>query len=78
MCPEDLKLLVDMGHEVGSHGVSHTSLSTMPQPMVRELRISRSKIAEWTERKWKPLLIPIAGSAALSPYGFNKQDIVLD
>ena len=59
MCPEDLKLLVDMGHDVGSHGVSHTSLSTMSQPMVeRELRISRSMIAKWTGKEVETFAYP--------------------
>jgi peptidoglycan/xylan/chitin deacetylase (PgdA/CDA1 family) len=49
MGPEDLKLLVKMGHEVGSHGVSHISFSAMSmQQAIRELEHSKKRIAEWT------------------------------
>jgi peptidoglycan/xylan/chitin deacetylase (PgdA/CDA1 family) len=49
MRPEDLQLLVKLGHEVGSHGISHISLSAMPMKQaIRELELSRQQIAQWT------------------------------
>jgi glycosyltransferase involved in cell wall biosynthesis/peptidoglycan/xylan/chitin deacetylase (PgdA/CDA1 family) len=49
MRPEDLKKLVEMGHEVGSHGMFHTSLQSMtPESAREELSTSRAAIAEWT------------------------------
>jgi peptidoglycan/xylan/chitin deacetylase (PgdA/CDA1 family) len=47
--PEDLQALVKLGHEVGSHGVSHINLSAMSMKQaMRELDLSRQRIAEWT------------------------------
>jgi glycosyltransferase involved in cell wall biosynthesis/peptidoglycan/xylan/chitin deacetylase (PgdA/CDA1 family) len=52
MGPEDLKLLVDLGHEVGSHGISHISLSTVTRKVAeKELNLSRRKIYEWTGKE---------------------------
>jgi peptidoglycan/xylan/chitin deacetylase (PgdA/CDA1 family) len=49
MHPEDLKRLVDLGHEVGSHGISHISLSLLSQRAAeRELALSRQQIFKWT------------------------------
>jgi len=49
MHPEDLKLLVGLGHEFGSHGVSHISFGAMSIQMAkRELEVSREKIVDWT------------------------------
>ena len=52
MRPEDLKLLVDLGHEVGSHGISHTGFSALSQRMAdRELKRSKEKIVQWTSKE---------------------------
>jgi len=49
MSPMDLKTLVELGHSVGSHGISHISISSMPRPRaLKELKQSRQKIAAWT------------------------------
>ncbi len=49
MRPEDLRNLAGLGHEVGSHGLFHTSLQAMsPESARKELVSSRSMIAEWT------------------------------
>jgi hypothetical protein len=49
MRPEDLKKLVALGHEVGSHGLFHASIhSVMPESARRELTASRAMISEWT------------------------------
>jgi peptidoglycan/xylan/chitin deacetylase (PgdA/CDA1 family) len=49
MQPEDLQVLAKLGHEVGSHGVSHISLSAMSMKQaMRELELSRQRITEWT------------------------------
>jgi peptidoglycan/xylan/chitin deacetylase (PgdA/CDA1 family) len=49
MSPEDLKNLVNLGHEVGSHGVFHTSIHSLsPDSAQRELMTSRSMITAWT------------------------------
>lgn len=49
MQPQDLQALVKLGHEVGSHGISHISLSAMPvKHAIRELELSRQQITEWT------------------------------
>jgi peptidoglycan/xylan/chitin deacetylase (PgdA/CDA1 family) len=47
--PQDLQSLVKLGHEVGSHGISHISLSAMSiKQAIRELELSRQQITEWT------------------------------
>lgn len=52
MRPEDLKLLIDIGHEVGSHGISHISLSAATRKAAeKELNLSRRRIYEWTGKK---------------------------
>jgi peptidoglycan/xylan/chitin deacetylase (PgdA/CDA1 family) len=49
MRPEDLQSLVNMGHEVESHGVSHISISAMSRQQVfRELEESKQRIVDWT------------------------------
>jgi peptidoglycan/xylan/chitin deacetylase (PgdA/CDA1 family) len=49
MQKEDLKLLTDLGHEIGSHGYSHMKLSFLSrQAAHRELTLSMRQIAEWT------------------------------
>jgi glycosyltransferase involved in cell wall biosynthesis/peptidoglycan/xylan/chitin deacetylase (PgdA/CDA1 family) len=49
MRPEDLKELVALGHEVGSHGLFHASIhSMMPESARRELTASRAMISGWT------------------------------
>jgi glycosyltransferase involved in cell wall biosynthesis/peptidoglycan/xylan/chitin deacetylase (PgdA/CDA1 family) len=48
MGPEDLRRLVQLGHEVGSHGVSHISLQALPESHARwELAESRRDLFEW-------------------------------
>ncbi len=52
MRPEDLKSLIDFGHEVGSHGVSHISLGVVTKKVAeRELSLSRRRIYEWTGKE---------------------------
>jgi glycosyltransferase involved in cell wall biosynthesis/peptidoglycan/xylan/chitin deacetylase (PgdA/CDA1 family) len=49
MQKEDLRLLTDLGHEVGSHGQSHIKLSFLSQQAAhRELTLSMRQIEEWT------------------------------
>ena len=61
MSVEDLRHLRDAGHEVGSHGVQHLSLSAVTADRAREELVgSRETLAEWLGKK--PL-----GSAY--PYG---------
>jgi glycosyltransferase involved in cell wall biosynthesis/peptidoglycan/xylan/chitin deacetylase (PgdA/CDA1 family) len=50
--PEDLKLLTELGHEIGSHGVSHVGLGAVSKSMAdRELSDSRSLISQWTSKE---------------------------
>ena len=61
MTVEDLRELRRLGHEVGSHGVSHVSLTAVSHlRATRELGVSRSRLAEWLGE-------PVAGFAY--PYG---------
>ena len=49
MRPMDLRALVELGHSIGSHGISHVSISSMPRlRALKELKQSRQKIAAWT------------------------------
>jgi len=49
MRPEDLQTLVKMGHEVGSHGISHIGLNSMSrQQATRELERSGQRLRQWT------------------------------
>jgi peptidoglycan/xylan/chitin deacetylase (PgdA/CDA1 family) len=49
MGPEDLQTLVKLGHEIGSHGVSHIGLGSMSRGRVtRELEQSAQRIGQWT------------------------------
>ena len=49
MRPEDLRGLVEMGHEVGSHGISHIGIRSMSrQRAIRELKRSAQRIGQWT------------------------------
>ena len=49
MRPEDLQTLVKIGHEVGSHGISHIGISSMSrQRATRELEWSAQRIRQWT------------------------------
>jgi glycosyltransferase involved in cell wall biosynthesis/peptidoglycan/xylan/chitin deacetylase (PgdA/CDA1 family) len=49
MQPRDLKALKDLGHSIGSHGISHVSLSSMPRERaLKELKQSRQRIGAWT------------------------------
>jgi len=49
MRPEDLQTLVKLGHEVGSHGISHIGISAMSrQRATRELEGSAERIRQWT------------------------------
>lgn len=49
MRPEDLQMLVRLGHEVGSHGISHIGISSMSrQRATRELEWSAQRIRQWT------------------------------
>jgi glycosyltransferase involved in cell wall biosynthesis/peptidoglycan/xylan/chitin deacetylase (PgdA/CDA1 family) len=67
MRPEDLKLLVDFGHEVGSHGISHISLGAVTRKVAeKELNLSRRRIYEWTGKE------PISFAY---PYGDLKSSI---
>jgi glycosyltransferase involved in cell wall biosynthesis/peptidoglycan/xylan/chitin deacetylase (PgdA/CDA1 family) len=50
MGPEDLQTLVKLGHEIGSHGVSHIGLGSMSgQRVIRELEQSAQRIEQWTD-----------------------------
>jgi glycosyltransferase involved in cell wall biosynthesis/peptidoglycan/xylan/chitin deacetylase (PgdA/CDA1 family) len=52
MGPEDLQTLVKLGHEIGSHGVSHISLGSMSkQRVARELEQSAQRIGQWTNMR---------------------------
>jgi peptidoglycan/xylan/chitin deacetylase (PgdA/CDA1 family) len=52
MGPEDLKLLSDSGHEIGSHGISHISLGAVTRKVAeKELNLSRRRIYEWTGKE---------------------------
>jgi peptidoglycan/xylan/chitin deacetylase (PgdA/CDA1 family) len=49
MGPEDLQTLVKLGHEIGSHGVSHIGLGSMSRRRgTRELEQSAQRIGQWT------------------------------
>ena len=49
MGPEDLQTLVKLGHEVGSHGVSHIGIGSMSrQQATRELEWSGQRLRQWT------------------------------
>jgi peptidoglycan/xylan/chitin deacetylase (PgdA/CDA1 family) len=49
MSPEDLKILARLGHQVWSHGMTHTSFSSLSKERaLKELEGSREKIREWT------------------------------
>jgi glycosyltransferase involved in cell wall biosynthesis/peptidoglycan/xylan/chitin deacetylase (PgdA/CDA1 family) len=49
MRPMDLRALVELGHSIGSHGISHVSISSMPKlRALKELKQSQQKIAAWT------------------------------
>jgi len=49
MRAEDLQMLRKLGHEVGSHGISHSSIAIMSrQQASRELKGSGHRIAQWT------------------------------
>jgi peptidoglycan/xylan/chitin deacetylase (PgdA/CDA1 family) len=49
MRPMDVKGLMKLGHCIGSHAVSHLSISWMSRGRVlHEMKKSRQKIAEWT------------------------------
>jgi len=49
MRPCDLRTLAELGHDVQSHGVSHTAMSAMTSAAFRdELRQSRIQIEHWT------------------------------
>jgi peptidoglycan/xylan/chitin deacetylase (PgdA/CDA1 family) len=51
MRPQDLRLLVDLGHEVGSHGVAHVGLNALSfRAAEQELKRSKARIAQWTEK----------------------------
>lgn len=64
MRPEDLKNLVDLGHEVGSHGICHTSMESLsPYSAQRELAASRSLIAGWTGTAPAGFCYPYGGSS---------------
>ena len=49
MGPDDLQALVRLGHEVGSHGVTHTGVPLFSKEQaLKELECSRNEIAGWT------------------------------
>jgi peptidoglycan/xylan/chitin deacetylase (PgdA/CDA1 family) len=49
MRPEDLQTLVKLGHEIGSHGVSHIGIGSMSrQQATRELVWSGQRLRQWT------------------------------
>lgn len=59
MRPEDLRALVKMGHEVGSHGISHIGISSMSrQRAIRELECSGQRIGQWTGVRPKGFAYP--------------------
>jgi glycosyltransferase involved in cell wall biosynthesis/peptidoglycan/xylan/chitin deacetylase (PgdA/CDA1 family) len=61
MGPKDLQTLVKLGHGIGSHAMSHISLSSMSkQRAMRELELSAQRIEEWTN---------IRPSSFAYPYG---------
>jgi len=63
MNPEDLKILTRLGHQVWSHGMTHTSFSSLSKERaLKELEGSREKIKQWTS-------IPPAGFSY--PYGHS-------
>jgi glycosyltransferase involved in cell wall biosynthesis/peptidoglycan/xylan/chitin deacetylase (PgdA/CDA1 family) len=65
MRPEDLKTLVALGHEVGSHGISHTSIRAMAEPMaLHEMTYSRRRIQEWTGRAPNSFAFPYGDTAS--------------
>jgi glycosyltransferase involved in cell wall biosynthesis/peptidoglycan/xylan/chitin deacetylase (PgdA/CDA1 family) len=65
MRPEDLRKLVELGHEVGSHGMFHTEFHAMTQESAqRELATSRSMIAGWTGVAPSGYCYPYGGSAS--------------
>lgn len=65
MRPEDLKALVALGHEVGSHGISHTSIRAMAEPMaLHEMTYSRRRILEWTGQAPKSFAFPYGDTAS--------------
>ncbi len=67
MRPEDLKSLADLGHEVGSHGISHISLSSLSQHAAkRELDLSRQQILKWTG---------VQPSGFAYPYGHSSSSV---
>jgi len=59
MRPEDLRTLVALGHEVGSHGISHTSLQALSESMaLQELMHSRYRIRQWTGKEPRGFAFP--------------------
>lgn len=49
MSVSDLQLLVGLGHEIGSHSVSHPSMTAIPERCARtEISRSRERLLEWT------------------------------
>ncbi len=48
MTPDDLLQLSRLGHEIGSHGVSHIGMDALSRPAaLREVRESRMRLTEW-------------------------------
>jgi glycosyltransferase involved in cell wall biosynthesis/peptidoglycan/xylan/chitin deacetylase (PgdA/CDA1 family) len=67
MSPGDLQTLVHLGHEVQSHGVSHSTLATLTRGAFRdELRQSRGQIEQWTGKAPDSFAYP-CGSFGHSP-----------
>ena len=65
MGPEDLRTLVNLGHEIGSHGRSHISLSSMSRKRAtQELEQSARWIEQWTHERPAGFAYPYGHTAS--------------
>jgi peptidoglycan/xylan/chitin deacetylase (PgdA/CDA1 family) len=65
MQQEDLKLLTDLGHEIGSHGCSHMHLSFLSRRTAHhELTLSLRQIADWTGKSPVGFAYPYGDTAS--------------
>ncbi len=56
---DNLKTLLSLGHEIGSHGISHRSLAALPQlDMITEIKESKSIIETRLNHSVKHFSIP--------------------
>ena len=66
MVPEDLRTLIKLGHEVGSHGISHISLGSLSREQAsRELEQSARRIEEWTSVRTEGFAYPYGHTASV-------------